>query len=259
MTEMVNQSSIDSRPVFLQGWNSYDLADQISARIGQYKYPFGRESYGPVMGWKFANPSYATKKIAGKLGRSGGFFRDAGLQITAARRIKEGLSVFTKLMLMNGNGINSHDSNSEKDFVGQLGLKMDYGMEIGGSYFTGRDNHGDESAANIYFMLKSHGIHAQAEYSRAVYDNGSYEDIVPAGFYIFATYEFYPGVEAGCRYDRYESNINNEDTDRSRVSFMTAYNFAELTRIMLNCEIPDGTLNEGLDPFISLNFYIAFN
>jgi len=259
MTEMVNQSSVDSRPIFLQGWISYRLTGRLSAKIGQYKYPFGKEAYGPVMGWKFANPSYVTGNIVKKLGRSGGFFRDVGVQVTGSMKLNEKSSVFTKMMVMNGNGINSMDSNKEKDFVGQAGIKLPYNIEIGGSYFKGRDNWGDESAVNAYFTMKHHRIHAQAEYSRAVYENNGYEDREPAGFYALATYEIYPKVEAGCRYDRYESNINNADTDRSRVSFMAAYNFAELTRIMLNYELLGGTQNEGLEDFISLNFYVSFD
>lgn len=260
MTEMINQSSADSRPVFLQGWIDYEISEKLSAKIGQFKYPFGRDVYGPVMAWKFAHPSYISGNISKKLGRSGGFYRDAGVQLTGTHRVNEKMAVFTRLMVMNGNGINRADENGDKDFVGQAGVRLPYNIEIGGSYFTGEDaSWGGESAFNGYFIMKYSRMHAQAEYSRAVYENNGYGDIEPAGFYAFATYELYPRVEAGARYDRYESNTNNEDTDRDRVSFMAAYNFSEMTRIMFNYEIPGGTRNEGADDFMSLNFYVAFN
>ena len=260
MTEMINQSSADSRPIFLQGWIDYKLFKQLSAKIGQFKYPFGRDAYGTVMAWKFAHPSYISGNIAKKLGRSGGFYRDVGVQVTGSHSLNEKTAVFTRLMVMNGNGINSTDENRDKDFVGQVGVKLPYNIEIGGSYFTGKDESwGGESAFNGYFIMKYSRLHAQAEYSRAVYENNGYGDIEPAGFYAFATYELYPHVEAGARYERYESNMNLEDTDRDRVSLMAAYNFSEMTRIMLNYEIPGGTRNEGTDDFMSLNFYVAFN
>jgi hypothetical protein len=262
MTEMVNQSSSDSRPIFLQGWIEYRLTEQISARIGQYKYPFGREAYGPVMAWKFANPSYVTAGIAKKLGRSGGLFRDVGMEIEASERLNENAEVFSKLMVMNGNGINDLDSNSDKDLVGQAGLEiLPYGIEFGGSYFAGKDPHGYEYAVNGYFIFKNSGLHAQAEYSRAIYETIPYQDIEPAGFYAFATYQVYTGIETGIRYDRYESDINSDNTDRDRISLMAAYNFSGLTRIMLNYEVPGGTLNEREDRehCVSLNFYVAFD
>jgi hypothetical protein len=259
MTELINQSAADSRPIFLQGWIMYDLHENISARIGQYKYPFGKEAYGPVMAWKFARPSYVTANIAKKLGRSGGFYRDAGVEITGSRKLSGGTAASGRIMVMNGNGINSLDSNDDKDLVTQAGVSLPYGIELGGSYFSGMDSHGEESAVNGYFIMKQWKIHTQAEYSRAVYHNEAGIEIEPAGFYLMATCQLFSGIETGLRYDSYESNINRKNTDRSRLSLMAAYNFSKMTRIMFNYELLDGTLNENAEDYISLNFYVSFN
>ncbi len=230
----------DKKPMFLQGWLDYALNDNFSVRMGQYKYPFGMEAYPSVMTWKFVNVSLGTSAIVSKLGRAGGSYRDIGLQLSGHFPLSESLALRTKMMIMNGNGINTADDGSAKDYVFRASLETTEGITAGFSYFQGVNQQQiqdlGETAWDVFVSVRKEQYTAQAEYISASYQQAGMADITPAGFYIYGTYMFLPGWEGGIRYDTYNANRHLAVQNESRISLGLAYYLNTLNRIALNYE-----------------------
>ncbi len=234
----------DKRPVFLQGWLNYKFNENISARVGQFKYPFGNEAYPSLITWKFISASYATAGIANKLGYAGGSYRDMGAQLTANFGITDNMTLGSKIMVMNGNGINVGDDGGYKDYVFQTTLSMPMNIKGGLSLYNGTRQELidlNESAVSVFFEILREDFTAKAEYLSATYEQGAgLKDITPAGYYAYGTYKFLPKWEAGLRYDSYNADTRADVSEKTRFTLSFGHYFTKTNRIMLNYEMPSG-------------------
>lgn len=258
---MAEMFGSQGNPVLMQAWVSFTVNKYLSLRFGQFKYPFGYEAYPALIFWKFVNPSYVTGGIVKNLGRSGNIFRDIGVQAAGVYPFSEKVTGLYKIMIMNGSGANADDNNDSKDIVGFFGVKLPMNLVIGGSYFKGTyteltDDY-DESALGIQVHMHTKKYAVQSEYIMATYKTME-TDIEPSGFYTYGTYKITPAIEAGFRYDVFESNKNADNTGKSRLTLSVGYYFNKINRILLNYEIRDDDSSDKIGNLLTIQAQAAF-
>ena len=129
----------------LELWSEYKIAPFFAVRIGQFKNPLTLENQISPSSLEFSNNSlvgnyFAAITSSDKLiGGQGG--RDAGLMISGQiLPSKSSSKLEYKLAVMNGNGINQADNNSQKDLIAALSYKPCSAAELYGSIEEGRGN-----------------------------------------------------------------------------------------------------------------------
>lgn len=180
MADMYDKGNM--RPTLMQAWFSYDFNKYLQMRMGQFKYPFGTEAYGPLVKWKFINPSYVTGKVVKTLGNEGSIFRDIGLQLSGIAKINKNFAFVYKAMVMNGNGANTFENNDTKDIVGFAGIKLPYNAMISGSFFNGKSDT-SESAIAVTAQIDAKKYTAKFEFISANYSKLVGNDISKTGFF----------------------------------------------------------------------------
>lgn len=110
------------------------------ARVGQQRIPFGIEPQTPGGLLPFINRAYMDLKMTHNAGRYTTAFADAELiqerDIGVQARGKLGYFNYAG-GVFNGSGINVSDTNSNKDFIGRLGVAVNQGIRFGISGYNG--------------------------------------------------------------------------------------------------------------------------
>lgn len=254
-------------PKLLQAWIDYSLNNFVNIRIGQYKYPFGKESYVSATTWKFINPSFITNNFSKKLGRSGASFRDMGVQLSGKFNLSEDFQFVYKAMYLNGNGINTKDDNSSKDIVLHGDLITPLGLDLGLSFYNGSfydvNLTEDYSESAIGVDLQWNGkvfgnnLRLQGEYITVTYETAG-SDITPNGYYAYLIYNLLAKLEAGIRYDSYNHNSDAAvELIDSRTTLSLGYYFGAKQRINLNYELVNMDSNPNKKDIVSIQFQTA--
>ncbi|WP_457566633.1 porin [Caldithrix abyssi] len=261
MVELVGPA--DKKPLLMQAWVSYTVSSFLKFRMGQFKYPFGYEAYPGRIYWKFLNPSYVTAGIVKKLGMTGGYFRDIGVEAAGEYALADNFSAIYKFMVFNGTGVNARDVNSSKDYAAFIGARLpETHLTLAGSFYRGKSlsdgTESEESAYGILLKFSAKKITAQAEYITAFYDavNSDFKK-EPAGFYVSGTYRFTQNIEVGLRYDQYEDDQNTANSTKTRYTFMGGYYFNKQNRIILNYEIRKDDLNHNIGDLFTVQLQTA--
>lgn len=255
-----------SSPKLMQAWLDYNFSQYANIRVGQFKYPFGMESYVTATTWKFINPSGITNNISKTLGRKGSSFRDMGIQVGGKLGLAKEVKLGYKLMVMNGNGINSADNNGKKDLAARFNCIVPLGIDFGVSYYTGNYQETeeisfDESAYGVHFVMNNklldRELLIQGEYIAANYKTIN-SQIEPWGYYLYGTYFISSNIEVGLRYDYYEPDKSAETIlDQSRTTFSVGYYFEKKQRINLNYELRDDSSKPDLKNLLTIQFQYA--
>ncbi|MEE9429446.1 MAG: porin [Melioribacteraceae bacterium] len=254
----------NARPVLMQAWISYDASNYAQFRMGQFKYPFGTEAYGPLVKWKFINPSFVTGKLVKKLGMEGSIFRDIGIQAAGTAKFSKDFSLGYKAMIMNGNGANTIENNDAKDIVGQATFKLPYNISLLGSFFAGQTSligdasttDVDENAIALTGQIYTKKYSAKFEYITSTKKLPT-KDFVSAGFFGHATYMITKQIEAGVRYDNFDANTDVENDLLNRTTIMAAYYFNGINRISLNYELRNNEKNDKWGNLLTVQFQAA--
>ncbi|MBN1302610.1 MAG: hypothetical protein JW995_15435 [Melioribacteraceae bacterium] len=255
-----------SNPKLLQAWLDYNFLKLANFRVGQFKYPFGIENYISATVVKFINPSGITDRITKNLGRQGSSYRDMGIQVGGKIGLAKEIEFGYKLMVMNGNGINTRDNNGEKDMAFRFNCIVPHGIDFGVSYFNGTYQENDEngygeSAYGAHFIMKNEllgrKLFLQGEYIAANYKTVN-SQIEPWGYYLYGTYFIDKNIEVGLRYDYYEPDKAAETIiEQSRTTLSIGYYFEERQRINLNYELREDSGNPDLKNLLTIQFQYA--
>ncbi len=229
-------------PKLLQAWVDYRISNYLNFRLGQYKYPFGIENYITGTKWKFIRPSGITSAVSSKLGQAGGSLRDIGLQASGQAGVNDDFNLEYKVMVFNGNGINSSDLNKSKDVAGSVSFSLFKKLKLGASVykgvFTNNDIDYDETALDFNLTFKSQfmnrDFHIQGEYITSEYDNAG-GTTKYNGYYLFYTqYLIAKKLEAGIKYDWIENETVTGTTDKGMVTLALCYYIKGLQKVSLN-------------------------
>lgn len=130
-----NNASFHMKDFFVE-WKKYP---EVKVKIGQYKRAFGFEN--PMNPWDVGTGDYSqmTKKLTGHADYIGGEStsnggRDQGLQVQGdlfpIGKDKHRL-IHYQLMVANGQGINTAETNNNKDYIGTLQIQPIKGLFLG--------------------------------------------------------------------------------------------------------------------------------
>ena len=258
-------------PKVYQDWAQYEFDPLLKVRVGQFKYPFGVEAYPCFVWWKFLNISYASGMICKELVRKdasaeSGYCRDIGVEASGSYRLDPAYTLRYNLMIFNGNGILQTDNNGYKDVVVAAGLKTAHGLDLGGAYYFGKfravggtKDYGENGLslhATWDNKLLQRDFRLQGNVMLAQYDTAG-DEVKPWGFYGLGTWFVLPRVEAGLRYDYFDTDRAPETGKlRRRTTLQASYHFAAGHWVMANYEIVDDAFKNTENQFM-LIFQVA--
>ena len=237
------------------GYITYRAYPLMDITIGQFKYPFTLEGLEGTPDRVPVLRAESINDIAAKLGTQGGSFRDIGAQVSGG--YKEALGLKYAVAIINGSGINSGDSNHDKDLVGDISIAPLEGLALGVSGFTGKGQ-GEtstfevkESAYNVHaeFALKEIGLNLRGEYAAEKLKNwdvaqkkaSSGKEQEPNGWYLQAAYRLapLPNLQVMARYEDYERDSNTPDSHLKTTTVGATYYLKGKTRITANYLLRD--------------------
>lgn len=119
-------------PILIDAQIDWTLRPAAAFRFGQFKVPFSQESLSSSADLDLIERSRAVLKLAPgqDLGCSG---RDIGVLFTGQASVFE-----YSVGLFNGAGINTSDTNSQKDLAARLAVRPAAGLSLAASVYDGR-------------------------------------------------------------------------------------------------------------------------
>jgi phosphate-selective porin len=237
-----------------------DYIPYARVTLGQFKVPFGYEGPLALAELPVVNRSMVTNLVHYPT------LRDRGVKLSGKYTFRGGdtpLMASYEMAVVNGNGYNAPDDNSQKDVSVRLRFNpMLSCITLGGSYYAGgslvagSDRHTERWGAELEWKPKYvKGMKVLAEYLWAsrYYDKylsgaGSPLDrhAHSQGWYVLAAYRlhgfeggwgFMNGFEPAFRYDWLDEDTHVPDNGRTRTTLGINYYFAKDTRLLLNYEI----------------------
>lgn len=204
-------------------------------RVGQMKYKFTREGFESAAAMPFITRANVVEAVWIQAGRSGGAGRDIGVELMG--KTKSPIGIEYALAVYDGNGPNTTDNNNNKDIFGRLILTPTPGLEIGGSFFTGKEGTTtklDVQGWGLDAQFTRGPIRVRGEYVKGEFDNATGAATEPEGWYIMAGYKVLPNLELLARYDFVDLNTNAAAQEIDQFTIGFTYEFKKGTRFMVN-------------------------
>ena len=226
-------------------WTSYRFTNNkaFSAKIGQFKHAYTIENnMSPTELEAIDVCSEGVTYLAGcndpLMGVQDG--RDLGLELFG----ESNDSKFAyKAAIMNGQGINKKDGNSEKDFIGHLEFRptkelnivatgqIGRGHAINGSVYNnitaGQDYKRNRWSAGLQYKSQDSHLSFRAEYLE-----GRDDDVTSRGAYLTGVLPVAPKLDLVGSYDFFNYNVK-EHMDQHKAIFGLQYWFYKRCRIQL--------------------------
>ncbi|MFQ5862434.1 MAG: porin [Candidatus Brocadiales bacterium] len=208
-------------------WNI--LGDLLTVRAGKFVYPFGIErfQYSEPFNKLVDRPSPMVRIVPG-------LYTDVGVEFLGTVPIPHIEGLKYEFAITNGLDSFDHegrqkdlaDNNTNKQLGGRLGLVLLPGLEIGGSFLTGKydiDNDNRLFLAGADIAYRRGGLEFRGEYvtGKVELDNG--EDFHRNGYYLQTSYrhpfelDYLKYLEGVVRFDSVNPRddvLNDEDADR---------------------------------------------
>ncbi len=221
---------------------------KVMFRVGQFRIPFGIETQVPPSALPFVNRMLMTlvgeqpDEVPGLLQEW-----DRGVEIHG-EPVSGPLNVALALALINGNGLNTDDTNHAKDLVGRIGLRL-AGFQIGASWYRGEqqdallvDQKRDRTGWDIEFNpnpLKALLIRGEVISA----DDGS---IGRRGWYLLVTYTLADQWTLALRTERLDPDQSIASDTITRTTLGLTYVLATTTSLSLNYEWKDDQGHPGV-------------
>lgn len=139
-TSLTTKSAAFGKPLLLDAAFGYKLSNARKLSIGQFKVPFGLESYTSDAALDTINRTQVTETLVpGRDNGSNG--RDVGIQYSGTKSLSDDGSrqIDYYLGLFDGAGINVADDNGAKDLAGRVVWKPGIdGLSIGLAQYSGK-------------------------------------------------------------------------------------------------------------------------
>jgi len=245
-----------SSPSTARLWDAYlsYRADKLlKVTVGQFKYDFTLEGLESTTSRVPVLRAESVNDIAGKLGTTGGSFRDIGVK--AEGSYDRALGLTYGLAVVNGSGINTGDNNGSKDIVARATVTPAEGLTVGVSAYSGK---AQDEGAGFEVTESSWGADAEfdcdalklrGEFLSARWKNwdaltsaaSEGKTQRPSGWYMQASYTlpWVNAVEVMGRYEEYEKDSNTPESTLKTTTAGVSYYFKGKTRISANYLIRD--------------------
>ncbi len=211
---------------------------------GQFKIPFSQENLISSPKLETINRSQVVEALVARgkdvIGNQNG--RDIGIQVGGSSlQSGDRYLLDYALGVFNGAGINTSDTNEQKDFVGRLVFHPLKGLDIGGSYYDGKGIWGTSSTGQNRdriggeFAYQYESLSLKSEYITGE-DGATEKD----GWYLQAGYFFIPKKLQGVlKYDTYDpdTSVGSDVTDVS--TFGVNWYFNKWAFLQVNYELKD--------------------
>jgi len=191
----------------------YKVNPYLKLSIGQQKIPFSQENLASSPKLETINRSQVVEALTARgtdvIGNQNG--RDIGLQASGSVLPVTGYNLFDYAFgIFNGAGINTSDTNEQKDFVGRAVFHPLKEWSVGGSYYAGRytlsttpARKDDRDRIGAEFAYAKDAISLKGEYIKGK-DGATKKD----GWYLQTGYFFIPSKFQGVfKFDTYDPNI----------------------------------------------------
>ena len=229
------------------GWR---YADGLKVTAGQFKIPFSQENLISSSALETINRSQVVEALVARgkdvNGNQNG--RDIGVMAGGSFTLfKTPGGLEYAAGVFNGSGINTSDTNEEKDFAGRVRIKPFKGFSIGGSYSTGRTT---LSAAPDEESLRRRAG-AEIAYTRGPFlfkgefIRGDDARIEKDGWYALAAWTIVPQrFQAVLKYDAYDPDRAVTDKETSIATAGFNWFFSQWAFLQVNYEVKDETGTE---------------
>lgn len=264
------QTDFASSPKIIDAFIKYKFNKYVSIQVGQFKTPFTLENqYSPLNLESIENAMAITqlagyKDVSGISSYSGG--RDIGVQISGSAFKKDKWDILTYYAgIFNGNGINTKDTNTDKDIAARIELRpivealVFSGSIYDGNYVTGGKN-ADRNRYSAGFEYKDKSLTIRSEYL-----NGETGTLKSDGFYAVAGYWFNytcsgmsQKIRPVVRYDFFDNNSDVSNDETSAYMFGFEWWNEQNLKLSANYTLKDqkgyGNLRHNLSVMMSIKF-----
>lgn len=204
----------------LDAWVNFSLNPLLQVKAGQFKYTFDREGKDSGMNLPFATRSAIVNTLVGRLGQTGGSFRDIGVEISGGQKKPVGWGY--AIGIINGNGSNLQDVNDHKDAYLRGTIEPTEKISIGAGYYKGKNQFNrttgtppvtttvkhDEQIWTVDTMVKVNPFVFAAAYYQGGYEPETGADVEPKGWYALGSYSLLPDLDLLLRYQMEDQDGN---------------------------------------------------
>jgi phosphate-selective porin len=224
----------------------YKVNPYLKLSIGQQKIPFSQENLASSPKLETINRSQVVEALVARgtdvIGNQNG--RDIGIQASGSiLPAKAGYNLVDYAFgIFNGAGINSGDTNEQKDFIGRVVYHPLKDWSIGTSYYSGRytlssapARKDDRDRIGAEFAYVKDPISLKGEYIKGN-DGATNKD----GWYLQAGYFFIPKKFQGVfKFDTYDPNTKLKKNETNVYTLGGNWYFNKWAFLQVNYELKD--------------------
>lgn len=215
----------------------YKFNSRLKFSAGQFLIPISLENISSNLKLETINRSQVVEALAARgkdiIGNQNG--RDIGIQFAGT-----GSFVDYTIGAFNGSGVNTADTNRQKDIAGRLVFHPNKDILIGGSYYSGKyfdttasANTRDRAGADISYTKND--VSLKAEYLK-----GKDSLTKRAGWYAQAGYYFIPKkFQNIIKYDSYDPNTSKDKDETKVYTYGINWFFDKSAFVQVNYELKD--------------------
>lgn len=228
----------------------YKFNPYAKLTVGQFKIPFSQENLVSSPKLETINRSQVVEALVARgsdvIGNQNG--RDIGAQVSGSVWQKQDTYLLDYAFgIFNGAGINTSDTNEQKDFVGRLVFRPLNGWTVGGSYYAGRATlssaparKDDRDRIGAEFAYVKEPISLKGEYIK-----GNDRNVKKDGWYLQAGYFFIPKKFQGVfKFDYYDPNTEIDQNTTNVYTLGGNLYFNKWAFLQLNYELKDERAKE---------------
>ena len=231
------QTDFAVSPKLLDAYAEIKLFDFLNFTIGQAKIPFSLENLASSNKMESIDRSQVVEALVARgkdpIGNQNG--RDIGFQVGGSLVKYNNHYLFDyKIGVFNGSGINSEDKNENKDVIGRLVYHPVKGVDLGGSFYSGKGYFGTPGPTNQ--DRSRYGAELSCDYKnytfRGEYLSGKDGVTNSNGWYAQLGYYIIPQkLQVIVKYDVYDPNTSVSINLASNYIIGGTYNFNTWSRI----------------------------
>jgi hypothetical protein len=170
------------------------------------------------------------------------------------------LNVVYALALVNGSGLNTDDTNSAKDFIGRVGVRL-AGFQVGTSWYRGESPDAtlvDRDRTRTGWDLEINPNPLKALLIRGEMIHGRDDSIARRGWYLLGAYTIADRWTPAARLERWDPDVDAGDDTFTRTTLGLTYRLEGDTTLSVNYEFQDDAAHPGVDNLAVAQLQLSF-
>ncbi len=249
-----------SSPVIRDALIDLGSTPMFTLRVGQLRIPFGIETQLPPYALPVVNRMVMTF-LSEQPDEVPGFLQewDRGVEVHG-EPISGPLNVAYAVAVVNGDGLNADDTNSAKDFVGRLGLRL-AGYQVGASWYRGKRQDptlADVDRTRTGWDLEINPNPLKALLIRGELIHGRDDATVRRGWYLLASYTIAERWTPAARIERWDPNRAAGSDAITRTTLGLTYRLVDDATLSVNYEFRDDAAHPGVSDLAVAQGQVSF-